>query len=417
MKPVDYSLPILFTRSIPGSISRYCHAIIIISGLLLISACNQKQEQQVRLAAVTVATAQKETIKPSIEFVGRAESTDDIKIRSRVAGVLTNRYFKQGQDIEKGAKLFEIDPAPFKAALNAEQAKFDKAKADLTIAKRNFKRGKELVKDNVISQLDMDKLTNQFEVAKSSIQQAQAGVETAKLNLGYTIIKAPLSGRIGKSLFALGDVINPSADTLTTLVKMDPMYVSFQVSEKAMVTFYQEVIKQKEAKHVDKSTYIVELRLSNGSRYPQQGNIDYLSNRIDPATGTMNLRALFSNPDSLLLPGQYLDVIIMAKKETSAILIPQSAVQEDQQGKFVMTVAENNKVAKTRVTMGNQYDLKWEVASGLKVGDRVIVEGLQKVRAGAEVTTTEQKIKPFENVEKISENNKVEASENKIKSE
>ncbi len=343
--------------------------------------------------AVLVVTAKLESVKPSVEFVGRIESMDDVKIRSRVGGVLLKRFFKEGEDVKKDTPLFLIDPAPFKTALRDRQARVNKSKSDVEIAGRNFKRGEKLAKDGLISRLDMDKLSNQLDSATSSQQQAQAGLDEAKLNLGYTTIKAPLDGRIGKSLFAQGDVISPSSDTLTTLVKLDPINVSFQVNEKAMLTGFQAELK---AGQEISSDYIVKLRFSNDTLYDIEGKIDFLNNRVDPTTGTMSLRALFDNPDSLLLPGQYVDVIILSDNDTQAILIPQSSVQEDQQGRFVMLVGKDNKVSRRRVEMGSRYEINWEVASGLKAGDRVIVEGLQKVRSGIVVTPTEQEIKAFE---------------------
>ena len=371
--------------------------LFLISTVFAVVSCSKEVElPSPPPPAVIVVTAQQERVKPSVEFVGRIESMDDVKIRSRVGGVLLKRFFKEGEDIKKGTPLFEIDPAPFKAVLSDRKARVNKANSDVDIAKRNYKRGKKLAKDGLISQLDMDKLSNQLDSATASLQQAQAGLEEARLNLSYTKINAPLDGRVGKSMFALGDVINPSSDTLTTLVKLDPMYVSFQINEKAMISVFQRDLQQNQEKKLD---YIVKLRFSNDTLYGGEGKIDFLNNRVDSTTGTMSLRALFDNPENLLLPGQYVDVIILTKDDTQAILIPQSSVQEDQQGRFVMIVDQDNKVSRRRVEMGSRYDINWEVNSGLKVGDRVIVEGLQKVRASIVVKPTEQKIKPFETPE------------------
>jgi len=378
---------------------RLLRGLLLFSGVAIIVSCGKEAAlPPPPPPAVTVETARQEEIKPSVEFVGRVESMDDVKIRTRVGGVLLKRFFKEGQDLKKGAALFEIDPAPFKTVLRDRQASVNKAKSDVEIADRNFTRGKKLVKDGLISQLDMDKLSNQMDAATASKQQAQAGLDDAKLNLGYTKIMAPLDGRVGKSLFALGDIINPSSDTLTTLVKLNPIYVSFQVNEKAMLTAFQVGIKSGENQDLP---HVVKLRFSNDTMYDVEGKIDFLNNRIDSTTGTMSLRALFDNPDSLLLPGQYADVIILSDKITQAILIPQSSVQEDQQGRFVMLVDQENKVSRRRVEMGDRYAINWEVTSGLQAGDRVIVEGLQKVRAGIVVTPTEQEIKAFDSPEKV----------------
>ncbi len=362
----------------------------------LLSGCGEgAQAPQATPPSVLVVTAKEEPVHPRVEFVGRTESIEDVKIRTRVGGVLLHRFFKEGDDVKQGAALFEIDPAPFRTVVSERRAGLQKARSDLQIATRNHARGKTLVEQGVISRLDMDKLGNQYESAKAGLQKAEAGLKEAELNLGYTKILAPLDGRIGRSKFALGDVVNPGTDTLASLVKLDPIYVAFQVSEKAIVSSTQAMLERERRGEDEGYNITMQLRLPNDTIYEHEGRIQFMDNRVDAATGTLSVRATFPNPDALLLPGQYVDVIIIAKDPERVVMIPQASIQEDQQGRFVMLVDENNVVARRRVEMGQRYGIDWAVESGLKPGERVIVEGLQKVRAGITVEVAEREHAPF----------------------
>ncbi|WP_210396295.1 efflux RND transporter periplasmic adaptor subunit [Motiliproteus sediminis] len=343
--------------------------------------------------AVVVTTVGYDMVTPNAEFVGRTQASEDVKLQAQVSGPLLRRDFKEGDQVEKGQLLFEIDPAPFKAALSQQQAILTQARAALSVAERNYNRGKQLHPQGMISDSDMDQLTSNKDQAAAKVVQAQSAVDAAQLQLDYTRIEAPISGRISASLVSIGDLISPQV-TLATLVQLDPMWVNFQASEQQVANARQARLDDSQKPTLD--TFDLRLLMPNGNPYERGGSIEFVDNRVDSRTGTINLRASFPNPDGLLLPGMYVTVTVSVPTEQQVILIPQASVQEDQQGRFVMVVGDGNKVVKRLVTLGDRYGVEWQVVEGLQEGERIVVEGLQKIRAGIEVQATEQTIEPFQ---------------------
>ncbi|MBU2707375.1 efflux RND transporter periplasmic adaptor subunit [Zooshikella marina] len=374
--------------------------ISLIATLILITflgisttGCEQEPITQ-EPPAVIVTTVKEDKIFHSIDLVGRTEASEDVNIRSRVEGTLLERHFNEGDEVKKNQLLFTLDPAPYQAVVDQSQSEIDRLQAILDEATINFDRGERLVKKGTISQSQMDELTSKKIQAESALKGAQAQLEKAALNLSYTKITAPITGRIGKSLLSLGDLVTPNQDTLATIVKLDPIYVNFQVSEKAFVDFQEEARKRISAGQEEPSV-VPRLRLSNDTMYPHEGQFDFMDNRVDQTTGTIKIRAVFPNENKTLLPGQYVTLILRQKTPQQALLVPQASVQENQQGKFVLVVNSEKVVEARPVKLGQRVKTRWEVIDGLNPGETIITEGIQKVKIGGKVKPTEQQVAPF----------------------
>jgi len=366
--------------------------IIFLAGCGDDSADKQKNKNA-PLPSVVVSTVKNVSINPTRRFVGRTEAVEDVQIKARVSGYLLSMDFNEGQDVSKGDLLFEIDPKPYQAEVSKLVADVSRQQAALTNAKRNYRRGDELIEKGFISAMEMDDLISRRDQSKASLESSQAALESAKLNLSYTKIIAPISGRIGRKSLSIGDLVSPDSGVLVTIVTVDPMYVTFDVSEKLVS---EAAIKKGSQTERVRTLPIPRIELPNGDIYEQEGQFDFIDNRVDPATGTVKVRAVFPNEKGGLIPGQYVTAVVSSSSAHEAILVPQVAVSEDQQGHFVMVVDEGNKVKAQRVEMGERIDVSWVVEKGLTTGAQVIVEGIQKVRAGQEVDVIEQTAKAFE---------------------
>lgn len=379
------SLPSLSKKLIPFSLL----------SLFILTACEDANKQKVAPPKphVIVTTISETEIKPHIDFIGRTEATEDVSLRSQVEGTLLKRHFTGGDDVQKGDLLFEIDPAPYQTQVSQDKAALTHAESAYSIAKNRWQRGKKLRKTGAMSEIDFDELTAQVNQTKADVALKKAALERSELNLSYTKIVAPISGRISRSQVSLGDLITANNVELGTLVQLDPIWVNFQISEKQINQARQDNSSVNE--DIDQDSLKVDIYLNKESKYKHSGKIDFVDNRVDQSTGTLAIRAVFPNPDKLLLPGQYTNLTITLPNSTKAILIPQAAVQEEQQGRFVLVVNDKNIVEKRMVKLGARYDVRWMVEEGLNAGDKIIVDGLQKVRMGIEVETTEQTDKPF----------------------
>lgn len=373
----------------------------IVAFCLVVAGCddNATSKQAVKdapLPSVVVSTVSLEAINPTRRFIGRIEAVEDVQIKARVSGYLLSMDFIEGQMVKEGDILFEIDPKPYATEVTRLTAEVNRQQASLTNAKRNYRRGSELVEKGFISAVEMDDLISKRDQAKAALQSSEASLKTAKLNLSYTTIKAPISGRIGRKSLSIGDLVSPESGVLVTIVTVDPMYITFDISEKLMANANR---RNNGTTDTPKALPIPAIELPNGEMYDEQGKFDFVDNRVDPATGTVKVRAVFPNPNGRLIPGQYATAVVSESESKKVILIPQASVSEDQQGHFVMLVDENDLVQVRRVDMGERIDVSWEVVKGLSEGDKVIVEGIQKVRMGQQVNPVEQTIKAFDNTD------------------
>ncbi len=354
--------------------------------LLLLAACSEPPSTPPPVGVV-VDTVRVEPYQAQSVYVGRLVARDDVTIRASVSGYLMERSFNEGEQVQAGDVLYVIDPSEYVAALAIARADLAAAKANQTNAQRNYQRGLELLPKSAISQVEMDNLTAQKLDADARIESAQAQVTAAEVNLGFTTIKAPISGRIGRSQVSPGDLVGPSSGDLTSLVSIDPIEALFQVSE---ATYIDQISQRVTANPTvdDLKNIEVTLELADGLQYPEVGQIDYFGNRIDAATGTMEARARIPNPYGLLVPGQYVRVTLQDTALKEGLFVPLAAVQADQQGTFALVVADDGTVQRSNAQLGERLDDMVLVTGGLQAGDRVIVRGLQQVRPGMPVIIT-----------------------------
>ncbi len=346
-------------------------------------ACGETvQQSETPPPAVSTYVIKTEDIGSYREFVARTEASREANLRARVEGELIERHFREGSFVEKGQVLLKIDPAEYEAALASAKADLISRISAQDNAVSNLKRAKELINDGYISQSDFDRLTTEDSQAKAAVKSARAALEKAELNLSYTTITAPFSGRIGKVNYNVGNVVGPSSDALATLTLTDPIYVNFQVEESLYISYLQSHQQTRNAEDVPLN---LSLRLPNNSEYPHQGQMDFADTQIEQGMGTVELRAVFENSNGIILPGLFVTLIAESKDKEPMALIPQVAVQESQQGKFVLVVDENNTVKQRHVVLGRRINAMWVVEQGIKAGEQVIIEGLQKVRPGIEV--------------------------------
>ncbi len=327
--------------------------------------------------AVVVAPVENRDVAPSWEFLGRVQSIQGVDLVARVQGYLEDRKAEEGSIVKAGQLLFVIEPAPYQAALDAAQAQLAKAQATLRDAEQNLGRQQELRQKGVTPQANLDAAQAQRDSAAADVQAAQAQVETAKINLGYTQITSPIDGRIGHANVTKGNVVGPSTGPLARVVQLDPIRVVFSVDDRTLTNARQQnqgvPLEQLSAR------YVPTLRLGNGQMYPEKGKIDFVDNQVDPNTGTVAVWASFANPNGLLLPNQFTTVVIHPDQKEERPVVPLAAVQQDQQGQYVFVVGDGDHVQQRRIQTDFQVGQDLVVKSGLREGETIVVQGLQKV--------------------------------------
>ncbi|WP_418642928.1 efflux RND transporter periplasmic adaptor subunit [Vibrio chaetopteri] len=362
----------------------------VISALFL-AGCGKATKSNQNAPAPLVQTTAVEVVphQQSKSYIGRMDAVEDTAITAQVTGYLMERHFQEGQIVEKGQKLYSIEPSSFEAQVASAKAKVSEAEAALKKAELDFERGKNLVKSNNISQAEFDALTATLMSARAQLEAGKAQLKVADVNLSYTTILAPFTGRISDSKVSQGDLLSPSSGVLTTLVSMDPIYASFSISERERLALGMDTI---EGNGSDESNGVaVNIILEDGRVFEQQGKIDFLGNRINLNTGTLAMRAVVDNPQQRLLPGQHVRVELMEKEAIDVVTVPRRAVQTDLEGDFVMVVTEGNVAERRNVALGTQVETGVIIQSGLKPTDVVITQGLQRVRNGVPVRIDESK--------------------------
>ena len=362
---------------------------------LLLAACGEQAPPPAPPPAVEYHATVMQDVITSAEVVARLRAREDTAIQAQISGTIIERNFREGQEVQKDASLYRIDPRPYEAALSSAQAQLTNAIASMEVAERNLKRGEELSPDGYISQAELDKLRGERDQAVAAIEAARAAVENAEINLEFTDIRAPFTGMIGRSEVSIGDLVSPQTGPLVTLVQSDPMLADFEVSERALANALkanQEALARGE----EAIRYTPTLLLVTGDTYPEPGEIDYASNRVNASTGTVTITARFPNPRGMLVPGQFVRLRLQRGESERRLLIPQQSVLEDMQGRYVFIVDGENQVARRNVELGQRHGVMWIVESGLEEGDRVIVNGIQKVRSGMTVSATPVESMPHE---------------------
>lgn len=350
--------------------------------LLALAACKGGQSEQPQMPPpeVGVIAAQAQTVPLQRELAGRLAPFRTADVRARVSGVLTRRLYVEGSDVREGQPLFRIDPAPMQAALSAAQANLAAAQASYANAAAAAARARQLAPGNFISKADLDNALAAERSAAAAVKQAQANVSTARINLGYATVTAPISGRAGKQQVTEGALVGAADPTLlTTIDQIDPLYVNFSIGA-------AELEKLRNAANVSLSGQgqaSVTVVLSDGSVYPHQGVLDFSGVLVDPATGAVSLRARVPNPEKQLLPGSFVTLKATLGEQREAFLVPQAAIQRDPVGAYAMVVGKDGKVVRKNVVTAEARDGQWLITEGLAAGDQVVVAGLQKVQEGA----------------------------------
>lgn len=334
---------------------------------------------------VTVAPVIEQDVNPPTEYVGHVEAIQSVYLRARVEGFLERVNFREGSDVQAGELLYIIEQAPYKARVDADKALVAQAEAALTRVRRYLERAR-TVRAGGVSATDLDNAAAEELRARAQLEQATANLQISQINLGYTAITAPICGRIGRTAFTRGNLVNPGSGTLARIVQIDPIRVVFSISENDLVAIKAALDDSAKGKRHHMLT--PRIKLPGGQMLKTAGQVDFVDNTVDASTGTIAVRALFENPEGTLLPGQYLTVLISRSEPQLMTVVPQSAVLEDHDGRYVLLVDDRSHVAIRRIQTGPVVGVNWAVKSGLIVNEKVIVEGIQKTRPGQQVKTT-----------------------------
>jgi RND family efflux transporter MFP subunit len=334
---------------------------------------------------VTVAPVTLQDVNPPVEYVGHVEAIQLVDLRARVEGFLEQVNFKEGNFVHAGDLLYVIEQDLYRAKVDADRAGVAQAQAALTRARQYLKRV-QTVRSGGVSATDIDNAVAAELGARAQLQGAQATLERSELDLGYTTVKAPISGRIGRTAFTRGNLVGPTSGPLARIVQLNPIRVVYSISENDL-SAVRAVLNEADQRRRN-ALFVPRIRMADGKVYRSAGKIDFVNNEVDESTGTIAVRAVFDNPDGLLLPGQYATVVVSNSKPKILPVVPQSAVQEDREGPYVLVVDDQSRVIQRRVKTGPFVGSHWAVESGLAKGEMIIVQGVQKVQPGQTVKTT-----------------------------
>ena len=363
--------------------------VLVCAAFLWLSACSKEQPAAIPRPVVEIAEVVQKDVPIVREWVGITDGMVNATIRAQVTGYLIRQDYKQGDPVKKGQMLFEIDPRPFQAALDQVQANLSQAEARYADAHANLLRDQPLFEQNVLAKKNLDASVAADRAAEAQVLAAKAQVEKARLDLEFTKITSPIDGVAGFAKAQVGDLVGPQSGELTTVSTIDPIKVNFAVNEQTYIDFLKrfstDLASREEAQQLQ-----IELILEDGSLYPRKGKFYAIDRQVDVRTGTLRVEALLPNPNYFLRPGQFAKVRILMDTKKGALLIPQRAVTQRQGIYEVAVVGADNKVDIRNVKPGERYGSLWEIEKGLKPGERVIAEGVQKVRQGMPVNP-----KPF----------------------
>ncbi|TAN03963.1 MAG: efflux RND transporter periplasmic adaptor subunit [Rhodanobacteraceae bacterium] len=353
--------------------------------VLLLAACSHPAPPAPPPPEVGVVKAIPTSVPVTRDYPGRLAATLVAQVRARVEGIVLKRVYKEGTNVKAGDVLFRIDPAPLEASLRQAQGQLAQAEATAHNAQLNATRSQELGAKGVLAKQDVDNAVAAAAADKAAVKAARANVENAQINLGYATVTAPISGRAGVANVTQGALVSPTdTNPLTTVQVIDPIYANFS-EPMAEVERLRKAEKAGNVKLAAPDKVQVEIVLPDGSVYAHMGTLDFTDLAVDPSTGAVDLRAIVPNPDHTLLPGMYVKIRLTLATLHHAFLLPQSAIQRDNDGAYVYVVGADDKIVEKRVELGDQQGADWIVQNGLADGARVVVSGIQKAQAGEKV--------------------------------
>jgi len=359
---------------------------LLLGGLGLLSACGEQSSAQhpQMTPSVSVAAVVHQRITEWDEFTGRLEAPQSVSLRPRVSGYIDAIAFKEGSIVTAGEPLFYIDDRSYKAEVRRLEATLADVNSQLKLANSSFTRANELTENNAISVEVFDNRAAELEQAKARLRSTSAALEIAKLNLSYTKVTAPITGRVSRALITKGNLVTAGQTQLTTLVSVDKVYAYFDADEQTYLKYMQlaQQGSRPSSRDVKNPVYMA---LANDSGFPHEGYIDFVDNRVNPATGTIRGRAVFENPQGKFIPGLFTRIKLVGSASYDGILIDDKAINTDLNNKYVLVLDNDNKVQYRAVTMGEKLNGLRIIKSGLNANDSIVVNGLQRVRPGAEV--------------------------------
>lgn len=358
--------------------------------LLVAASCSKQPAPTLPPVPVTTVRVVRQTIPADFQFVGMVESSHIVELRARVEGYLEQISYQEGLLVKSGDLMFTIDQRPFIASLDQAKAELAKQKALLWNAKETVSRLKPLYEQNAVSLKDLDDAIAEELAANAQVEAAEANVMTAELNLSFTSITAPVTAMSNQAKFREGALISPGPNSLlTTLYVIDPIWVYFSVSDGDILKSRDEIAKNL-LKYPEHMNFAIDVVLADGTSLPTHGKVDFTDPALQQNTGTMNVRAVLPNPEGLIRPGQFVQVVVKGAVRPNAIIVPQTSVLQGQKGMYVYVVDANKKAVMRPVEPGDWYEDFWIIKSGLQEGDEVIVTGVNKVQPDSNVTVTKQ---------------------------
>ena len=366
-------------------------AMALIVGRMVLSNIDKiktaKQRALAKTPAVTVEEVQTREVTRQYEATARVAAKYRVEVLARINGYLTKSFFKEGDYVKAGQILFEIEPQQYEYAASQAKANLDNAKSQYTYYEKQLARYKQLVQQDYIARSDYDNILSQRDAYKAQVASAESAYRDAQRNLGYTRVKSPVDGRVGMISVTEGNYVSMNSGPLTTINSNDPMYITFPIESKN----YAELVRIDKSANVNRD---VEFIFSSGQKYKYKGVQDFHDNKIDESTGTITMRGTFPNPDDELIHGDFGKIIIYSKEKDSTPVIPQTATLENQEGRYVFILDENNLPKMSYIkTMGQTDDDKWIIQYGVKAGDRILTSGLQKVVPGNPVRIVQAPVK------------------------